>query len=223
MSIALMSAVWRMDIATTDKMVLLALADAASDEGVTWIALRSKRDDKADLLKKCSLSERAIQGAIKRLCEAGYLSRKENPGRGVLYTVTPAANAPPTPAPAAPPPAGYAGAPAPAAGNPSTNHQSTVNLFGMAEDFETFWRAYPNKKAKPRAEKAFLRAIKKTDLATMLAAIERSKSSPKWTKSSGEFIPHPSTWLNDEGWNDAESAEPPKPERGMPGDRWAFC
>lgn len=218
-----MSAVWRMDIATTDKMVLLALADAASDEGVTWIALRSKREDKLDLMKKCSLSDRAIQAAIKRLCEAGYLAREERPGRGVIYKVTPERGSAPTPEAASPPPERGSGAPEGGSGNPSLNHQSTVNLFGGAEDFETFWRAYPNKKAKPRAEKAFIRAIKKTNLATMLAAVERAKASPKWTKSGGEFIPHPSTWLNDEGWNDAESVEPPKPERGMPGDRWAFC
>lgn len=98
MSIALMALAWPLDIPTTEKMVLLALADAANDAGVTWIAVRSKTAKKMDLLKKCSLSERALQGAIKRLVVAGHLSRKEVPGKGVTYTVhpisTPAANAP---------------------------------------------------------------------------------------------------------------------------------
>ena len=83
MSISLMAQAWPLDISTTDKMVLLALADAANDAGVTWIAVRSKKADKLDLLKKCSLSERALQGAIKRLAEAGHLSRKETPDKGV--------------------------------------------------------------------------------------------------------------------------------------------
>lgn len=102
MSVTLMSLVWPMSLPTTEKVVLLALADAANDDGVTWIAVHSrKQGEKLDLKKKCSLSDRAIQGAIKRLETAGYLKRDERPGRGVVYTVKPpqqmrpAANAPP--------------------------------------------------------------------------------------------------------------------------------
>lgn len=95
MSIALMTEVWKLDLAPSDKMVLLALADAANDDGVTWMAVKSRRADRLDLLTKCSLSERAVQGAIKRLCDGGYLARVERPGKGVIYTVTPAASAAP--------------------------------------------------------------------------------------------------------------------------------
>lgn len=97
MSIAIMTAVWKMDMAPSDKMVLLALADAANDDGVTWIAVKHRRngDQRLDLLTKCSLSERAVQGALKRLVDAGHLSRRDVPGKGVIWTVTPAASAPP--------------------------------------------------------------------------------------------------------------------------------
>lgn len=118
-----MSAAWALDLPSTDKMVLLALADSANDQGVTWIALKSRRADSFDLMQKCSLSERAIQGAVKRLCEAKLLSREERPGRGVIYKVTPAGDAPPQemhPAAGAEPPAGDAGTPAAGAGKPST-------------------------------------------------------------------------------------------------------
>lgn len=121
MSISLMTDVWRMDLPTTDKMVLLALADAANDAGVTWLAVASKRDDKQDLLKKTSLGERAIQMAIQRLCDAGYLHRDERPGRGVIYNVTPPQYMHPrttcAPAPDAPTPARRAP-------KPSSNRQS---------------------------------------------------------------------------------------------------
>ena len=94
-----MSAVWPLDIPATDKMVLLALADAANDDGVTWIAVKSRSAGKLDILTKCSLSERAIQGAIKRLCVLGHLHREERIGKGCIYTVqpngTPPADAPP--------------------------------------------------------------------------------------------------------------------------------
>lgn len=112
-----MTEVWRLEIPCTDKMVLLALADAANDDGVTWIAMRTMREGKADLIQKCSLSERAIQMAVKRLCDAGYLSRIEKSGRGVIYTVTPAGDAPPQEMR----PAGDAGTPARRAPKPSTN------------------------------------------------------------------------------------------------------
>lgn len=111
MSITIMSAVWPLQMSSTDKIVLLALADAANDEeGHTWIAIRSKdklrRDGqpKLNLLVKTSLSERAIQLSIKRLEEAGHITREERPGKGVDYWIHPAR--PPhdvRPAPDAPP------------------------------------------------------------------------------------------------------------------------
>lgn len=126
MSISLMTDVWRMDLPTTDKMVLLALADAANDAGVTWLAVASKRDDKQDLLKKTSLSERAVQMAIQRLCDAGHLHRDERPGRGVIYNVTPPQYMHPrttcAPAPDAPTPARRAP-------KPSINRQSKTMMF----------------------------------------------------------------------------------------------
>ena len=110
-----MSAVWPLDLPATDKMVLIALADAASDEGVTWLPVKSLRGA-LDLSRKCGLAERTIQGAIARLAAAGLLSRVERPGRGVIYTLTPAADAPPQPLrPAADAPTPAAAAPAPAA------------------------------------------------------------------------------------------------------------
>lgn len=89
MSIRLMTHVWMMDIHSTDKMVLLALADAANDSGVTWIAITSKRSDKADLVKKTSLTDRTVSMAISRLEEAGHLTRIHKPGRGVIYNIRP--------------------------------------------------------------------------------------------------------------------------------------
>lgn len=121
MSIALMSAVWRLDLPTTEKMVLLALADAANDDGVTWMALESQEGVKLDLIKKTSLSRRAVQGALKRLVESGYLSRVDRPGKGVIWTVKGCTScAPQEMRPAGDAPGGAAGAP-----KPSINPQPT--------------------------------------------------------------------------------------------------
>lgn len=68
--------------------------------------------------------------------------------------------------------------------------------------FERFWSAYPRKVSKQEAKKAFVKALEKTDIDTMLAAIEAQKNCPQWVKDKGQFIPHPSTWLNQCRWND---------------------
>lgn len=70
------------------------------------------------------------------------------------------------------------------------------------EQFQIFWENYPNKKSKPTAYKAFLDAIKKTDLETLLRAIQAHKLTKSWTDKNGQFVPMPATWLNQERWTD---------------------
>lgn len=74
---------------------------------------------------------------------------------------------------------------------------SCANLFAR------FWSAYPKKKSKGDAEKAF-KAIKPDEqlVATMIATIERAKKSEDWLKEGGKYIPYPATWLRAKGWED---------------------
>ena len=74
-------------------------------------------------------------------------------------------------------------------------------------NFEIFWQAYPKKKDKAKAQKAFTEAIKKTDLDTMLHALEEQKSSWEWQKDSGQYIPLPTSWLNGCRWEDEAETE----------------
>lgn len=96
MSITLMAAVWPLEMAPSDKLVLLALADAANDEeGHTWIPLVSKvrlnraGRPKLNLCVKTSLAKRTVQMAIARLVDAGHITREEKSGIGVNYWVHP--------------------------------------------------------------------------------------------------------------------------------------
>lgn len=73
-------------------------------------------------------------------------------------------------------------------------------------EFEGFWQAYPKKKNKLQARKAFDRV--KVPLQTLLDAIEKQKQSKQWQKNDGEFIPYPATWLNSGAWED--EVEPDK-------------
>lgn len=111
-----MTAAWAVDMPAGEKLVLLALADCANDEGRCWPGI-------ASLSRKTGKSERSLQGAIKALCAAGHLTRVEVPGKGCNYTVHPRNNC--APAEAAPPQK-TAQTPAKSAGKPSVTITSKV-------------------------------------------------------------------------------------------------
>jgi hypothetical protein len=69
--------------------------------------------------------------------------------------------------------------------------------------FERFYESYPKKVGKPAALKSFQKCRpSETLLQTMLDALEYQKQSSQWQKDDGQYIPNPSTWLNQERWND---------------------
>lgn len=70
-------------------------------------------------------------------------------------------------------------------------------------DFDAFWKIYPRKVGKQAALKAWNKLKPDLILFTEIeSAIERAKRSPAWLKDSGQFIPHPSAWLNGKRWED---------------------
>lgn len=67
--------------------------------------------------------------------------------------------------------------------------------------FDIFWKAYPRKVSPAAAKKSFAK-LKVDDrlLEKMLKAIEQQKKTDQW--KDPKYIPHPSTWLNNERWED---------------------
>lgn len=120
MSIRVMAEVWDLPLSSTEKLVLLALADCANDEGDCWPSI-------ATLGRKASVGERSVQRSIQALKEAGHLTRIEVTGRGCRYRIhprqcgTPARVAPVTNT--TPPPPQCHPTPATVAPKPSMNHQ----------------------------------------------------------------------------------------------------
>jgi len=98
----------------------------------------------------------------------------------------------------------------PPSSSSSSTSPSTSNKKEKEKDtlFERFWVAYPKKKSKGDAEKAWSK-IKPDEqlLAAMLATIERAKTSDDWTRDQGKYIPYPATWLNAKGWEDSFETE----------------
>ncbi len=74
-------------------------------------------------------------------------------------------------------------------------------------DFERFWAVYPKKVGKGDARKAFSKV--KAPVDTLIAAVEAQKVSTQWTQENGRYIPNPSTWLNQERWEDEVTTATP--------------
>lgn len=69
--------------------------------------------------------------------------------------------------------------------------------------FVRFWTSYPRQENRKKAVEAFTRlAPDDTLFEAMMAALERQKLWPKWTKDGGQFIPHATTWINNSRWDD---------------------
>lgn len=67
--------------------------------------------------------------------------------------------------------------------------------------FNEFWSAYPKKVGKQVALKSFSKLrVGRELLDKMLEAIRKQMRSEQWQDS--QYIPNPSTWLNQERWND---------------------
>lgn len=72
----------------------------------------------------------------------------------------------------------------------------------VMSDFDIFWSIYPRRVGKGEARKSLEKALKKTDLKTIIDAVKAQKQSAQWGKDGGSFIPYPATWLNQERWAD---------------------
>ena len=75
--------------------------------------------------------------------------------------------------------------------------------------FAEFYAAYPRKRNKPDAEKAWGK-IPPMLHAEIMAAIEAQKAN-NWKGKAAQWIPYPGTWLRAEGWLDEIEAPPVKP------------
>jgi hypothetical protein len=78
-----------------------------------------------------------------------------------------------------------------------------------SEDFEKFWAICPNKKSKGAAVKSFAVAMKKVESVDVL--LNGMAQYAKITAGKEpKYIKHPSTWLNQECWNDEHKESEPK-------------
>ena len=84
-------------------------------------------------------------------------------------------------------------------------------------DFDIFWKAYPKKKSKGDARKAWAQTEKiRPELQELLKVIANYCKSEDWQKDGGKWIPYPATFLRDERWEDEMEVDLPDVVDGKP-------
>lgn len=77
-------------------------------------------------------------------------------------------------------------------------HRSGHCTFGA--EFEKFWNCYPRLVGKATAQSAFATAARKFGPDVIIAGAERLRDDPNLPEK--QFIPHPTTWIHRQGWDD---------------------
>lgn len=82
----------------------------------------------------------------------------------------------------------------------------------LREYFEIFYDAYPLKKSKAQAEKAFRKLnLDELLMQKIMKALQAQAQEREIKKQAGEFVPelkHPATWLNAKAWEDEVDLSP---------------
>lgn len=91
-------------------------------------------------------------------------------------------------------------------------------------EFASWYAHYPRKTGKAAAEKAFIKALKTTELETLMAGVIRYARDPNLPEK--QYIPHPSKWLNDGRWDDdplpPKTGGAPPPPKPAGRDDWMY-
>lgn len=222
-------AIFESNLQATTKLVLQALASHLNDMGGPMFPSQER------LAKLCSLSERSVITHLQVAEDEGWIVASKREMQGSKWAANEYVARWPDgvkeihPAPTCGvkdvhlggEPASGGGVKDVHTNSPSEHSNEPSNKARVENEFAEFWSAYPNKVGKPKALLAW--KSKKPDLNTVLASLRRWKASEQWTKDGGRFIPHPTTWLNREGWNDViagEKAAPSADEIATAQARW---
>ena len=83
--------------------------------------------------------------------------------------------------------------------------ESLSNLFN-----EEFWPLYPKKVSKKKALERWCSRLISLKVGedyvkeTIIPSLQAQKKTDQWTRENGRYIPHPTTWINQELWNDEQ-------------------
>jgi hypothetical protein len=203
-----MSEIWKTKLPTSEKMVLLVIADHASDDGTeAWPSQRL-------IAEKASLTIRTVQRCVNNLQAQGWLHLEKRAGgslncrddrRPNKYTIHLGKLRGDTMSQRkgrGDIEGGNEATLAPATGRLSRpmNHPKETPLEPPTDSpsFEDFYKAYPRKTAKGAAKKAWDK-LPQEDRQKAVEGALRYANDPNRDES---FTAYPATWLNAERWLD---------------------
>ncbi|MFE5258277.1 hypothetical protein [Streptomyces coelicoflavus] len=182
-------------------------ADAHDDTRTTQSSVEASA-----VLRRARVSRPQMYAVLKALITKGVLKRAAAGQRNqaAAYTLLPL-DAEPQPVPARP-------ARRPAA--PPQARPARKQAAARANDtgFDEFWAAYPRKVAKGTARTAWAKALKRGVSAQHITAAA-ARASAQWRAAHTElrFVPHPTTWLNGERYDDEPEQPPAQNQPALPG------
>jgi DNA-binding transcriptional ArsR family regulator len=184
----------------------------------------------ASIARICRLHPQTVRQALRVLVQHRLITREPRPGTTPIYRLTPAAQwQPPTningsPSESDAPPLVSESTPAkqikghpsesdavegnPFEGDPKKEDPHSPPMGDSVKDTESkststqseaIYEAYPKKVGRPAALRAIRRALAKHTFEFLL---ERTRLYAQTCNSPTEFIPNPSTWFNQERFND---------------------
>lgn len=87
--------------------------------------------------------------------------------------------------------------------NQTKNNKNTpIVPKGDDSFFEKFWQAYPKKAGKKPCAGIWSRKKLDRHIDAVMSGLNAYKASEQWRRDNGKYIPNPSTFLNQERWND---------------------
>jgi DNA-binding MarR family transcriptional regulator len=194
------------------KLVLVKLADNASDQGECWPSYQHIAD-------QCEISRSTVKVHIRELEKAGLL-RREFRRNGELnqsnlfhLSLDGGALAARGGAVENPPGAsetlggGAVAAPRTSHSFEPVNEPKPLCKPDPMEGFDTFWKLYPKKRSLKEAKRAWAKLKPNPELRQILiTALGQQRLQHDWIKNGGQFVPLASSWLNGEKWTDEVGA-----------------
>jgi DNA-binding transcriptional ArsR family regulator len=181
------------------KFVLVMLANHCNDH------TRQCNPSQKLLAEECSMGLSTLKRHLSSLEEAGYIETvnvfKDNIQRPNQYLLKLSSS----PNRATPQPeSGYPPSP-----NRATEPEVKTRIEPVDQKnnfFDEFWKAYPRKTNKGFAKKVFEKLKVDDPMLTKMVQAIHLQNKTVWKDKDQQYIPHPSTWLNGERWEDEVSA-----------------
>lgn len=214
MSIRVMTEVWKTNLPTTEKMVLLVIADHANDDGTeAW-------PSQATIAAKCSVSVRTVQRCVNILVAHKYIRLEKRAGGSVdcredrrpnRYTINLTRLRGDTMTGRQSDADGATMATSTGRQSRHMNHPKEPSL--ETSMFNEFWKIYPRRTAKGAAIKAWANALKVAKAEEIIAGAKKYASD---SNRDPKFTAYPATWLNAQRWLDEPQVAKPTASTRVP-------